>query len=82
MSGFYSSFALVLFETRVDLFVAMGNPHEHTQDLLVFHLNGLGCALPPEAGQEIVPMASLIVFRGTLLQIVHPVPNLVPCKPS
>ena len=62
----------------------MGTPHEGTQNLLIFHLSGLDCALPLEAVREIVPMAMLssppglptglegfLDLRGTAIPIVR-----------
>ena len=42
----------------------MTNPHEHAQNLLIFHSSGLECAFPLEAVREIVPMAWLIAPLG------------------
>ena len=53
-----------IFETRADLFRAMGNPNDRAQNVLVFHSSGLDCAFPLEAVQEIVPMASLVTPPG------------------
>src|SRR5580658_8453058 len=39
--------------------ITMGDPEKRTQDLLIFHSNGLDCAFPLEAVREIVPMATL-----------------------
>jgi purine-binding chemotaxis protein CheW len=62
----------------------MGDPHERTQNLLVFHSSGLNCAFPLEAVREIVPMARLstppglpsavagfLDLRGTAIPIIR-----------
>jgi purine-binding chemotaxis protein CheW len=44
--------------------MTMGNPHEHAQNLLIFHACGFDCAFPLEAIREIVPMAWLVAPLG------------------
>jgi purine-binding chemotaxis protein CheW len=60
----YSLNPLAFLESVADLYITMGNPHEHAQKLLIFHACGLECAFPLEAVREIVPMAWLVAPLG------------------
>jgi purine-binding chemotaxis protein CheW len=64
--------------------ITMGDSDKRTQDLLIFHANGLDCAFPLEAVREIVPMATLsnppglpaglagfLDLRGTAIPIIR-----------